>query len=104
MTPDNRTDASRTNPLQGAAGQPTIWTTTFRPQGTPALASDLTTDVCVVGAGIAGLSVAYQCARRDMQVVVLDDGAVGSGQTCRTTAHLSDAIDDRFYEIERLHG
>jgi glycine/D-amino acid oxidase-like deaminating enzyme/nitrite reductase/ring-hydroxylating ferredoxin subunit len=34
----------------------------------------------------------------------LDDGAVGGGQTRRTTAHLSNALDDRYCEIERLHG
>ena len=29
---------------------------------------------------------------------------VGSGETGRTTAHLVNAIDERYYEIERLHG
>ena len=26
------------------------------------------------------------------------------GETCRTTAHLVTALDDRFYQLERLHG
>jgi glycine/D-amino acid oxidase-like deaminating enzyme/nitrite reductase/ring-hydroxylating ferredoxin subunit len=68
------------------------------------LAEDTRADVCVIGAGIAGLSTAYLLARYGKSVVVLDDGPVGGGQTQRTTAHLSNAIDDRYFEIERLHG
>src|SRR5215213_4516517 len=61
-------------------------------------------DVCVVGAGIAGLLTAYLLAGEGKSVIVLDDGPVGAGQTERTTAHLASAQDDRFSEIERLHG
>jgi glycine/D-amino acid oxidase-like deaminating enzyme/nitrite reductase/ring-hydroxylating ferredoxin subunit len=68
------------------------------PQGeTPA-------DVCVVGAGIAGLTTAYLLAGEGKKVVVLDEGPIGSGQTGRTSAHLASAIDDRFQEIERILG
>lgn len=68
------------------------------------LTADRRADVCVVGAGIAGLTTAYLLARRGKSVVVLDHGSVGGGVTGRTTAHLSNAIDDRYYEMERLHG
>jgi glycine/D-amino acid oxidase-like deaminating enzyme/nitrite reductase/ring-hydroxylating ferredoxin subunit len=61
-------------------------------------------EVCVVGAGIAGLTTAYLLAKQGKQVIVLDEGPVGSGQTGRTSAHLASAIDDRFVEIERMHG
>jgi glycine/D-amino acid oxidase-like deaminating enzyme/nitrite reductase/ring-hydroxylating ferredoxin subunit len=37
-------------------------------------------------------------------VIVLEDGAVGGGETGRTTAHLSNALDDRYHVLERLHG
>ena len=37
-------------------------------------------------------------------MVVLDDGPIGGGETGRTTAHLSNALDDRYYELERLFG
>lgn len=65
---------------------------------------DLTTDVCIVGAGIAGLSTAYHLAKEGVKVVVLDDGPIGGGQTQRTSAHLASALDDRYYELERIHG
>jgi glycine/D-amino acid oxidase-like deaminating enzyme/nitrite reductase/ring-hydroxylating ferredoxin subunit len=78
--------------------------TTPVPAPEPHLAHDARADLCIVGAGIAGLSTAYHCARQGLSVVVVDDGPVGGGQTQRTTAHLSNAIDDRYTEIERLHG
>jgi glycine/D-amino acid oxidase-like deaminating enzyme/nitrite reductase/ring-hydroxylating ferredoxin subunit len=62
------------------------------------------TDVCVVGAGIAGLSTAYLLACEGKSVVVLDDGPIGGGMTERTTAHLSNVVDDGYVTIERLHG
>lgn len=70
----------------------------------PALASDADADVCIVGAGIAGLSVAYECAAAGLDVIVLDDGPIGGGETCRTTAHLASALDDRFTHLEFLFG
>lgn len=68
------------------------------------LTSDTTSEVCVVGAGIAGLSVAYHLARQGKSVIVIDDGPIGGGETGRTTAHLSNAVDDRYFEIEHFHG
>ena len=35
---------------------------------------------------------------------MLDDGPIGGGMTGRTTAHLVNALDDRYFELERLHG
>ena len=61
-------------------------------------------DVCVVGAGIAGLTTAYLAAAEGRTVVVIDEGRIGDGETGRTSAHLASAIDDRFVEIERMHG
>lgn len=68
------------------------------------LKTDSSVDVCVVGAGIAGLSTAYMLAREGRSVAVLEDRTIGAGETGRTTAHLSNALDDRYYELERLHG
>lgn len=70
----------------------------------PPLRADATADVCVIGAGIAGLSVAYHLAQDGKRVVVVDDGPIASGETGRSTAHLVTAFDDRYHEVERLHG
>ncbi|MBA3542603.1 MAG: FAD-binding oxidoreductase, partial [Deltaproteobacteria bacterium] len=63
-----------------------------------------TTDVCIVGAGIAGLTTALTLVRRGARVMVLDDGPFGDGETGRTTAHLASAVDARFYKLERSLG
>ena len=70
----------------------------------PPLTRGRSADVCVIGAGIAGLSAAYQLATAGKSVVVLDDGPIGGGQTARTTAHLSHAMDVQYQVIRRLHG
>jgi glycine/D-amino acid oxidase-like deaminating enzyme/nitrite reductase/ring-hydroxylating ferredoxin subunit len=61
-------------------------------------------DVCVIGAGIAGLSTATFLASEGRTVVVIDHGHPGSGQTGLTTAHLSNVLDDHYTEIARIHG
>ena len=61
-------------------------------------------DVCIVGAGISGLTTAYLLSREGKKVAVLEDGQIGAGETGRTTAHIVNALDDRYYELERLHG
>ena len=81
-----------------------LWMATATAPPEPTLDHDTRADVCVVGAGIAGMTTAYLLARRGVSVVVLEAGCVGGGQTGRTTAHLSNALDDRYTEIERLHG
>jgi glycine/D-amino acid oxidase-like deaminating enzyme/nitrite reductase/ring-hydroxylating ferredoxin subunit len=81
-----------------------LWMVTRHPQAPAPLRQDVRTEVCIVGAGIAGISTAYLLAKAGKRVVVLEDGAVGGGETGRTTAHLSNALDDRYYELERLHG
>jgi glycine/D-amino acid oxidase-like deaminating enzyme len=81
-----------------------LWMGTEKGLSVAPLATNLSTDVCIVGAGIAGLSAAYCLLCEGKTVTVLDDGPIGGGQTQRTTAHLANAIDDRYVEIERLHG
>lgn len=80
------------------------WMTTSVEVFDDMLPSELTTDVCVVGAGIVGMSAAYHLTGAGLQVVVIDDGPIGGGETSRTTAHLASALDDRFYRLERMHG
>ena len=92
-------------PMSEPSGQTTsVWMATASVPEFPPLSESIDADVCVVGGGIAGLSTAYFLAREGQRVAVLDDGAIATGQTERTTAHLSNAIDDRIYEIERLFG
>ncbi|MBR9988425.1 MAG: FAD-dependent oxidoreductase [Gemmatimonadetes bacterium] len=81
-----------------------LWHGTVGDLSRPTLESDARADVCIVGAGIAGMMTAYLLARAGRKVIVLDDGPIGGGETGRTTAHLSDALDDRYTDLERMHG
>jgi glycine/D-amino acid oxidase-like deaminating enzyme/nitrite reductase/ring-hydroxylating ferredoxin subunit len=81
-----------------------VWAATADTPKELPLSKDTSADVCIVGAGIAGLTTAYLLAREGKAVIVLDDGPIGGGMTSRTTAHLTNALDDRFYELERLFG
>jgi glycine/D-amino acid oxidase-like deaminating enzyme/nitrite reductase/ring-hydroxylating ferredoxin subunit len=90
-----KTDAGKTE---------SIWTTTADIPPRPILDADDHANVCIVGAGIAGLTTAYMLAREGKSVIVLDDGLIAGGETGRTTAHLSNALDDRYVELERLFG
>jgi glycine/D-amino acid oxidase-like deaminating enzyme len=65
---------------------------------------DLTTDVCIIGAGISGLTTAYLLLKEGRQVVVLDKDGFAANETGYSSAHLSNALDEGYVEIERLHG
>jgi glycine/D-amino acid oxidase-like deaminating enzyme/nitrite reductase/ring-hydroxylating ferredoxin subunit len=81
----------------------TVWTHAVLPAVAP-LATGHTAAVCVVGAGIAGLTTATLLARAGKDVIVLDDGAVGGGESGLTTAHLVNALDRRWASLVKLHS
>jgi glycine/D-amino acid oxidase-like deaminating enzyme/nitrite reductase/ring-hydroxylating ferredoxin subunit len=58
-------------------------------------------DVVVVGAGITGLTAAYQLKRAGKRVCVLERGRIGSGDTSVTTAHLTYVTDLRIAELAK---
>ena len=92
-------------PKPASSGHTTsVWMKTAVVPDFPPLRENTTADVCVVGAGISGLTTAYLLARAGKRVVVLDDGPVGGGETGRTTAHITAALDDRYGNIESMHG
>ena len=81
-----------------------LWTASAGLPVRPALAASHSVDVCIIGAGIAGLTTAYELVRSGKSVVVLDDGPVAGGMTQMSTGHLTNMLDDRYFELERLHG
>lgn len=87
-----------------AGANPSVWERTAQKFSTSPLGRGVTAEVCVIGAGIAGVTTAYLLARENRQVILIDDGPVGGGMTSRTTAHLVNAIDDRYIDIEKLLG
>src|SRR5438067_859269 len=81
-----------------------VWSATAQLPECGPLEENVHVDVCVIGAGIAGLSTAYHLAQAGRLVAVLDDGPVVSGMTRMTTGHLTNMLDDRYFELEKLHG
>jgi glycine/D-amino acid oxidase-like deaminating enzyme/nitrite reductase/ring-hydroxylating ferredoxin subunit len=81
-----------------------FWAKTARMPAFPRLEENLVCDVCVVGGGIAGLTTAYRLAREGASVALLEDGALGSGESGRTSAHLSAVLDERYAKLARRHG
>jgi ribulose 1,5-bisphosphate synthetase/thiazole synthase len=73
----------RTRVAAPAAASPWIKHVVFPKTG--ALTSNETADVCVVGAGIAGLTTAFLLAEAGQSVVVIDDGQAGRGMTSATS-------------------
>jgi glycine/D-amino acid oxidase-like deaminating enzyme/nitrite reductase/ring-hydroxylating ferredoxin subunit len=68
------------------------------------LDKNISVDVVIVGGGIAGLSTAYILSKAGKHVAVLEDGYIGSGETGHTTAHITHALDDRYYNLEEMFG
>jgi glycine/D-amino acid oxidase-like deaminating enzyme/nitrite reductase/ring-hydroxylating ferredoxin subunit len=68
------------------------------------LFADERCDVAVIGSGIAGLSTAYELAKRGLSVIVIDRGRICGGMTARTTAHLAPLCDDLMSEMTKLRG
>lgn len=81
-----------------------VWMVTAKGPSFSRLLTNEQAHVCIVGAGIAGLTTAYLLGRAGKSVIVLDHGPIVSGETERTTAHLVTALDDRYVDLERLHG
>src|SRR5256885_16030310 len=81
-----------------------FWERTAKKFRSTPLAENLTTDVCVIGAGIAGVTCAYLLAREGKSVVLVDDGPVGGGMTGRTTAQFVTLVDDGYDETEKILG
>ena len=64
----------------------------------------MTADVCVIGAGMAGLLTALELAERGRAVIVLERDGVGAGDTSATTAHLTTMLDTRYFALSSMHG
>ncbi|TPX17940.1 uncharacterized protein E0L32_012003 [Thyridium curvatum] len=68
------------------------------------LKDDLETEVCIIGAGISGISVAYELVSRGKDVVLIEARDVLSGETGRTSGHLANALDDHYIHVKEKHG
>src|SRR5688572_20605752 len=80
-TVDQTPRSTMTQPKTDSGTTISAWMPTAEIPSFPRLAADAECDVCIVGAGIAGLTTAYTLARAGKSVIVLDDGPIGCGET-----------------------
>ena len=92
--------SSNASELVTAGENISYWIDSVKPLSFVPLDKNVETDILIVGGGIAGLTTAYCLLKAGRKVVVVEDGYIGSGET----AHLTAALDDRYYEIEAAFG
>lgn len=81
-----------------------FWIDSVKPFQFETLNKDIDTEILIVGGGISGLTTAYCLLKAGREIVLLEDGFIGSGESGRTTAHLTCALDDRYYHLEEIFG
>ena len=81
-----------------------IWTTDQSSPIFPKLDRKIYAEVLVIGGGMTGASVAYHLVKKGKQVVLVDGGSAGEGETGRTTAHLTYVLDNGYRRLEEAHG
>lgn len=62
------------------------------------------TDICIIGAGITGMTLAYFLKDTDYNVIVIDKGKALSGVTAKTTAKVSFVQQDTYSKLKCTHG
>ncbi|MBK9415068.1 MAG: FAD-dependent oxidoreductase [Bacteroidetes bacterium] len=81
-----------------------FWTEVTEPIKFDQLKNDLSCNAVVIGGGIAGLTIAYELIENNQSVILIEDGYIGSGESGRTTAHLTYVLDERYYSLIKSYG
>jgi glycine/D-amino acid oxidase-like deaminating enzyme/nitrite reductase/ring-hydroxylating ferredoxin subunit len=81
-----------------------LWMSSAAAPSRPALQHDLDVDVCIVGAGVLGMTTALLLARQGARVAVVEAWQVGSGVTGHTTAKVTALHSAVYQEIRGKHG
>lgn len=77
-----------------------IWTEGIKDKPLPSLEEDITTDILIIGGGIAGLSTAYHLKNSKYKVVLIEKGTCGLGATSKNTGKLTFMQDLIYHKIE----
>ena len=81
-----------------------FWTESTVPITFEKLKQNRDTDILIVGGGISGLTTAYCLLKAGKKIILVDDGYLGSGETGRTTGHITCALGSRYFEFIKIYG
>lgn len=70
----------------------------------PRLEGKLRPDICIIGAGVTGLSAALHLAEQGLDVVVLEAKRIGWGATGRSVGHVHNGAHLNIQRLEKKHG
>ncbi len=90
-------------PMASHAANYSYWVDTAPPPTFSRLTSDITTDVCVIGGGIVGITTAVLLKRAGKRVVLLEQDGVFSGTTGYTTAKVTSGHGMIYSQLEKKH-
>lgn len=80
-----------------------LWMTVPLPEF-PALDRNIDVDVVIVGAGVTGLTTAYLLCQEGIKVALIERERIASGESGRTTAHLTHVADLRLHDLAAHFG
>jgi glycine/D-amino acid oxidase-like deaminating enzyme/nitrite reductase/ring-hydroxylating ferredoxin subunit len=84
--------------------RPSLWQATVDQPGLSSMPLPDSTDVLVVGGGITGLTTALRLQQGGRKVTLIEAKVIGAGESGLTTAHLTEALDARYYSIRDTIG
>ena len=70
----------------------------------PSLHEDITTEVCIIGAGYTGLLSAINLAEKGYKVVVLEANRVGWGASGRNGGQVGSGHNKKIHQLEKDYG
>ncbi len=81
-----------------------VWSEATPAPPYPPLDGNETVDVAIVGGGITGITAALLLARAGRRVAVVEARRIGKGETGKTTAHLTEALDVPYHVLISRFG
>lgn len=78
-----------------------IWKDTVNIDIFPKLNKDIKTNVLVIGGGITGILCAYELKKRNIDVVLIEQGKIGQGISKNTTAFITAQHETLYQDIVR---
>lgn len=83
---------------------PSYWIRTAAPAAYDPLPGDARTDICIVGGGIVGLTLAWVAQQRGRRVLLLEARRIAQQVTGFTTAKITSLHGRRYAALARSHG